>query len=112
MCIECISLALLGLDLGISGGSLLSGLLSWGESEVTSAEVEGCSLGSDWGDEVLSNEILDDCSGNGTADLELLNQDRSGDAEHLWNLLDDAFVLLLLKEHVVVKLLLNLDLGP
>ena len=56
--------------------------------------------------------ILDESSGNGTTDLEFFAKDGSGDAEDLWDLLDHSLVLLLVEENSVVKLFLNLDLGP
>ena len=69
-------------------------------------------LGSDGLDELLLVEILDEGSGDGSSNLELLADDRSGDAKDLWQLLEHSLVLLVVKEDSVVKLLLNLDFGP
>ena len=87
---------------------LLGSRLGKGASE----QVELGRLLSDWGDEVLSMEILDQSTGNGSRDLVLFAKDRSSHTEELWNVLEHGFVLRLLKIDGVVKLLLNLDLSP
>ena len=69
-------------------------------------------LSTDWSDKALLVHILDESSGNGTTDLEFFAKDGSGDAEDLWHLLDHSLVLLLVEEYGIVKLFLNLNLGP
>lgn len=63
-------------------------------------------------DGALLEAVLDQSAGDGAVDLELLAKRRTGDAENLCHFLRNLFVALLVKEHVVVKLVLNLDLGP
>merc|ERR1711939_390186 len=75
-------------------------------------QIEGSVLGSDWLDELLLVQVLDEGSGDGSTNLELLANDSSGDAENLWQLLEHSLVLLVVEEHGVVKLLLNLHFGP
>ena len=56
--------------------------------------------------------MVDDETGNGSVNLELLAEDGSGDAQDLWDLGAELFVALLVEEDFIVKLILNLDLGP
>ena len=66
----------------------------------------------DLSDEALAGEISDDRSGDGAVHLELVDQLRHGDREELGCILDDSVVGLLIEEDRVVKLFLDLDLGP
>lgn len=101
------SLLLLSGLLSISCGFLGSGL-----GLGSHVQIELGVLDTDWLDERLLVEILDEGSGNGTTNLELLAKDGSSDAENLWDFLDHSLVLLILEEDSVVKLFLDLDLGP
>jgi hypothetical protein len=78
----------------------------------TSVKVETVVLLSDWENQFLFTEIFDECSSDRTTNLELLDEDRSSDAEDLWNFLKHSLELFLLKIDEVIKLFLNLDLGP
>ena len=89
-------------------GSSFSGCLGKGSL----IEVERGVLLTNWLDEILLVQIFDECPGDRSANLELLAKDGSSDAEDLWNFLEHSLVLLLIQEHGVVKLLLNLDLSP
>ena len=73
---------------------------------------EGGVVVADLSDETLGVEISDDLSGNRAVDLELVAQLRHSDREELGNILDDSFVGLRIEEDRVVKLFLDLDLGP
>jgi hypothetical protein len=101
------SLLLLGGLLSISCGFLGSGF-----SLGSHVQIELGVLDTDWLDEALLVEILDEGSGDGTTNLELLAKDGSSDAENLWDFLDHSLVLLVLEEDSVVKLFLDLNLGP
>ena len=57
-------------------------------------------------------KISDHTSGDGTVDLELVDQLRNSDSEELGCLLGDSLVCLSVEEDSVVKLFLDLDLGP
>jgi len=95
-----------------SGSSIISSLLKSGLGLDTLIEIEAGVLLSDWFDQLLSGKILDQSSSDGTTDLEFLTENGSGDAKNLWDLLDHSLVLLLIQEYGIVKLLLNLGLGP
>ena len=69
-------------------------------------------LNSDWDDKILLAEFLDESSGNGSTNLELLNKNCSCDAKNLWYFLDHSFEGLLVEEDGIVKLLLYLGFGP
>ena len=99
-------LALFGL--GSFSRSLLGGSLG----VLTLVKSESTVLVTDGGDQTFVRQVLQKASGNGTANLELLAEDSSGDAEDLGNLLDHSLVLLLLEENSVIKLFLDLNLGP
>ena len=58
------------------------------------------------------SHVLDEGTSNGARNLELLAKNGSGDAEDLGDLLKHTLVLLLVEEDSVVKLFLNLGLGP
>jgi hypothetical protein len=57
-------------------------------------------------------KISDHTSGDGTVDLELVGQLRNSDSEELGSLLSDSLVCLSVEEDSIVKLFLDLDLGP
>ena len=95
-----------------SGGSIISSLLKGGLGLDTLIEIEAGMLLSNSLNQLLSGKILDQSSGDGTTDLELFAEDSSGDAKDLWDFLNHSLVLLLIQEYGVVKLLLNLGLGP
>lgn len=99
-------LLLVGL-LKISCSFLGSGL-----SLASHIEIELGVLGTNWSNELLLEEILDEGSGNRTTNLELFAENGSSDAENLWDLLDHSLVSLLLEEDGVVKLFLDLGFGP
>jgi hypothetical protein len=103
-------LNLLGLLVGLLKVSC--GFLGSGLSLTSHIEIELGVLGTNWLDELLLEEILDEGSGNRTTNLELLAKYGSGDTEDLWDLLNHSLVSLLLKEDGVVKLFLDLGLGP
>ena len=63
-------------------------------------------------DQTLVSQVLDESSGNGSANLELLAKRGSGDGKDLGDLLEELLVLPLFKEDSVVKLFLDLNLGP
>jgi hypothetical protein len=92
--------------------SFFSNSLKCGLGEGALIEIERSVLLTNWLDEILLVHILDKGSGDGSTNLELLAKDGSGNAEDLWDFLEHSLVLLLIQEHGVVKLLLNLDLGP
>ena len=110
ICLDSFYLSLL--LLGGLGSSIISSSFKSGLGEGTLIEVEGSVLLTNWLDEVLLMHVLDKGSGNGSTNLELLAEDGSGNAEDLWDFLEHSLVLLLIEEHGVVKLFLNLDLGP
>ena len=103
-------LALLALSFGLSSlsGSLFSSSLSF----LTLVEVEGVVLIANWYKETTSGHVLDEGTSDGASNLELLAEDSSGDAKDLWDFLEHSLVLLLIEEDGVVKLFLNLGLGP
>ena len=97
--------------LGLSGGifsSLFSGTLGLSSSH----KVELGVLGTDGFELSLLVEISDEGSGNGSVDLELLAQDSAGDAKDLWDFVAEFLVSTFVKEDFVVKLILDLHLGP
>ena len=61
---------------------------------------------------VFGSKISDESTSDRSINLELFAEDATGDAENLRDLLGDLVVPLLIEEHVVVKLILYLDLGP
>ena len=67
---------------------------------------------SDLSDEVLREEIFDGLSSNGSVDLELVAHFRDSDGQELRCLLEDSLVELSIDEDRVVKLFLDLYLGP
>ena len=101
------SLLLLGSLLSISCSFLGSGL-----SLASHVQIELGVLDTDWLDEALLVEVLDQGSGNSATNFELLAKDGSSDAENLGDFLDHSLVLLVLEEDSVVKLFLDLNLGP
>ena len=98
--------------LGSLSSSLVSGLLEGSQGLNTLEEGEFGVLGSDGLDETLLLELVEEHTGDGSVHLELLNEHGAGDAEDLGNFVHELIVALLIKEDVVVKLILDLDLGP
>ena len=66
----------------------------------------------DWFDQALFVHILNKGTCDGSTNLKLLAKNGSGDAKDLWHLLNHSLVLLLVEEYGIVKLFLNLNLGP
>lgn len=77
-----------------------------------SEEVEVGVVFTDLGNDVLLVEIFDQSTSNGTVDFKLIAKDSSSNAENVGDFSQDLFVLCRFQEDSVVKLLLNLDLGP
>merc|ERR1712224_844590 len=69
-------------------------------------------LGSDSNDQTSLGEFLDECSCNGSSNLELFNENSSSHAKDLWNFFKHSFELFIVKEDGIVKLFLYLGLGP
>ena len=59
-----------------------------------------------------SSEVSDHSASNGAADLVLVAKGTAGDAKNLGDLEGDLVPSLLVKEHIVVKLISGLYLGP
>jgi len=66
----------------------------------------------DWHKKFSLHELLDEGASNGATDLELLDEYGSGDAKDLWHFFDHSLELSLLQVNGIIKLLLNLNLGP
>jgi len=58
------------------------------------------------------SHVLDEGTSNGAGNLELFAKNGSGDAKDLGDLLVHSLVLLIIEEDSVIKLLLDLGLGP
>ena len=69
-------------------------------------------LSTDWDDQTSLGELFDECSSDGSSNLELFNEARSGDAKDLWNFFKHSFELFVVKEDGVVELFLYLGLSP
>ena len=65
-----------------------------------------------WFDQTLFVQLFDEGTCNRSSNLKLLAKNGSSDAKNLWHLLNHSLVLLLVEENGVVKLFLNLNLGP
>ena len=97
------------------GGSLLSfseGFLSSSFGLASHIEVKTGVLLTNWSDQTLFVQLFDEGTCNRSSNLKLLAKNGSGDAKNLWHLLNHSLVLLLVEENGVVKLFLNLNLGP
>merc|ERR1719389_339543 len=92
--------------------SFSGGLLGGSLGILTLVESEGTMLVTNRSDEALFSQISEESSGDGASDLELLAKHGSGDAEDLGDLFHHPLVLLLFEEHSIVKLFLDLNLGP
>ena len=106
-----LALGLLGLlssELGGLDGSLLSSGLGLGAL----VEAEGVVLLTEGGDLATAEHVVDEGTGDGTIDLELLDKHGAGDAKDLGDLLDHSLVLLIIEEAGIIGLFLNLHLGP
>jgi hypothetical protein len=66
----------------------------------------------DLNDFATLSHVLDEGTSNGAGNLELFAKNGSGDAENLGDLLVHSLVLLIIEIDSVVKLLLDLGLGP
>ena len=109
----CVDKQLDSLLLG-GGGSLLLGLLlESGLGLDSSVEGEG-GVGdvTDSLDFASAGHVPDEASGDRSIYLELFHDDGAGEAENLRHLLADFVESLLLQEHIVVELILDLGLGP
>lgn len=95
-----------------SGSGFLSGLFEGGLGLHASEKVEFGVGVADTTNHVFGSKISDESASDGSINLELFDEDASGDAENLRDFLGDLVVPLLIEEHVVVKLILYLDLGP
>ena len=101
------------LDLGsLSFSSLCLQFLSSRFGLGSSVEVEGVMLLSNGNDQTSLGEFLDECSSDGSTNLELFNKDSSGDAKDLWNFFKHSFELFVIKIDGIVELFLYLGLGP
>ena len=95
-----------------SGSGFLGGLLESRLSLGAGEEVELSGGGIEALDGALLGELLDECAGDRTVDLELLHEGAAGDDENLGDLRGHLGEALLIEEDVVVELILYLDLGP
>ena len=75
-------------------------------------EIESVMVVSKKGDLVLCIQFFKASSSHGTVDLELVAHDRKGNHVHLWHISLNSVPLLWLKVHCIVKLILDLNLGP
>ena len=89
-------------------GSLLGGCLGL----TSSVKVEGVVLSTNWNDQTLLGELFDESSCDGSTNLELFNENSSGDAKDLWNFFKHSFELFIIKEDGIVELFLYLGLSP
>ena len=99
--------------LGGGGGLFLSLLLegrlcksSRVEREVRAGDV------SNWLDFSSAGDMSEKTSGDRSINLELFHDDGASEAENLGHLRADLVESLLVKEHIVVELVLDLGLGP
>ena len=107
----CSLLALLGGSLE-GGSSLLGGALKGRLGLHTGVEVEGGVVLANALDGALPGELLDDCAGKRAVDFVLVAEFSAGDAEDLGDVHLHFVPSVLVHEHIVVKLILCLDLGP
>ena len=63
-------------------------------------------------DETLLLQLGEENTGDGTVDLEFLDETGTGDGENLGDLVHQFIVALFIKENIVVKLILDLHLSP
>ena len=63
-------------------------------------------------DETLFLQLGEENTGDGTVDLELFDETGTGDGENLGDLVHQFIVALFIEENIVVKLILDLHLGP
>ena len=63
-------------------------------------------------DETLFLQLGEENTGDGTVDLEFLDETGTGDGENLGDLVHQFIVALFIKENIVVKLILDLHLSP
>lgn len=98
--------------LSSGGGGLLGGLLERRLGLDAREDLEvGVAL-TDWLDQTTLYTVADQSTGDRAVDLELFAERGAGNAEDLCHFLRNLFVAFLVEEHIVVKLVLDLDLGP
>ena len=104
-------LSLLGL---LSFGSLVCGsLLLGGHGKFTPVEREiRAGDVADWENITGARQVSHESPGNRSINLELFHDDGASEAENLGHLRADLVESLLVKEHIVVELVLDLGLGP
>ena len=104
-------LSLLGL---LSFGSLFCGsLLLGGHGKFTPVEREiRAGDVADWENITGASQVSHESPGNRSINLELFHDDGASEAENLGHLRADLVESLLVEEHIVVKLVLDLGLGP
>ena len=98
--------------LGGSSGSFLGGLLQGTLGLDTGEDLEVRVAVTDWLDGTALDTVLDECAGNGAVDLELFDEGSTSNAENFCHFLRNLFVAFLVKEDIIVKLILDLDLSP
>ena len=104
-------LSLLGL---LSFGSLVCGsLLLGGHGKFTpeEREIRACDV-ADWENITGASQVSHESPGNRSINLELFHDDGASEAENLGHLRADLVESLLVEEHIVVELVLDLGLGP
>ena len=104
-------LSLLGL---LSFGSLVCGsLLLGGHGKFTPVEREiRAGDVADWENITGARQVSHESPGNRSINLELFHDDGASEAENLGHLRADLVESLLVEEHIVVELVLDLGLGP
>ena len=98
--------------LGISGSSLLGGLLEGRLGLNSREDLEVRVAFADSSNGTALEAVPDEGASDRSVDLELFAERGAGDAENLCHFLRNLFVALLVEEDVVVELVLDLDLGP
>lgn len=98
--------------LGDGGSGFLGSLLESGLGLDSGEDLEVRVSLTDGLDGALLESVLDQGARDRAVDLEFLAERCTGDAEDLCHFLRNLFVALLVEEHVVVELVLDLDLGP
>ena len=95
------------------GGLLFGSLLLGGLGKLTPVEREvGAGDVADWEDITGASQVSEDGPGDRSINLELFHDDGASEAENLGHLRADLVESLLVEEHIVVELVLDLGLGP
>ena len=100
------------LDFGSDGSSFLCGLFKGRLGLDALVEVEFGVGVTAAGDQTLTCEVADESTRDGTIDLEFFAKDSASDAKNLLALGGDLVVPPLVEEDFIVKLVLDLNLGP